>query len=161
MILESTSATQARTVRPGISHPPCLRRSSGPDPAPFSQCPKCCDAAPSLLRPMVWWMESTGSRVCPPTYRGCGESPEPAFLSTFCPNPVLHARVKFVGVRKAQCSGAETNPGQHTHAFLPSSTLGMTVCMLRKHPSLTHALSPSLVFLGRCSLSEPHPSSVC
>lgn len=33
VILESTSATQAKMVRPEISHPSCLRCHSGPDPA--------------------------------------------------------------------------------------------------------------------------------
>lgn len=98
VILESTSATQAKMVRPGISHPSsCLRCSSGPDPTSLSQCPKCCAAALSLLRPMVWWMESTDSQGYPPTFRGFGEHPQSAFISSFCPSPMLHARVTFVG----------------------------------------------------------------
>lgn len=106
VILESISATQAKMVRPGISHPSCLRCSSGPDPAPFSQCPKCCAAALSLLRPMVWWMESTGSQACPPTSRGFGEHSQPAFTSTLCPSPMLHAGSHLLGAGKAQCNGA-------------------------------------------------------
>lgn len=71
--------------------------SSGPDPAPLSQCPKCYAAALSLLRPMVWWMESTGSQACPPTSRGFGEHPQPAFISNFCPSSMLQARVTCFG----------------------------------------------------------------
>lgn len=39
VILESTSATQARMVRPGTSHPCCLRCSSGPHCAPSPSAP--------------------------------------------------------------------------------------------------------------------------
>lgn len=105
VILESISATQAKMVRPGISHPSCLRCGSGPDPAPFSQCPKCCAVALSLSRPTVWWMESTVSQACPPTSRGFGEHSQPAFLSTTCPSPVLHAGSHLWGAREAQCNG--------------------------------------------------------
>lgn len=105
VILESTSATQARMVRPGISHPSCLSCSSGPDTASFSQCPKCCDAALSSLRPMVWWMESTGSQACPPTSRGFGEHTQPTYISTSVPALCYMSGSYLLGVRKAWCNG--------------------------------------------------------
>lgn len=90
--LESISATQARMVRPQTTtplHPSYLGYDLlGPDLAAFSQCPKCCAAALSLLRPMGWWMESTGSQACPPTSRGYGEVLNQCFpLSSICQAP--------------------------------------------------------------------------
>lgn len=83
--LESTSVTQARMVR---SRPICIAHPSHPgfdlaipDPTAFSQCPRCFAVALSLLRPMVWWMESTDSQACHPISRGYGEGP-PSILSS-------------------------------------------------------------------------------
>lgn len=86
MTLESTSVTQARTVR---SRPICVAHLSYPgfdlpipDLTAFSQCPRCFAVALSLLRPMGWWMESTDSQACHPISRGYGEGPPPTLPST-------------------------------------------------------------------------------
>lgn len=46
MILESTSATQAKTVRPGVSHPSCLTHDAAlaltPPSLPVPQVLRCC-----------------------------------------------------------------------------------------------------------------------
>lgn len=132
--LESTSATQARMVRPATSHPCCLRRSSGPDPAPSSQCPRCCAAALSSSRPTVWWMGSTGSRACPPTSRGFGARPQPDLLALSVPALCCMLGSHLLAVRKAQCNGDWRLPqrggsqlrleGQSKHGILRGSAPG-------------------------------------
>lgn len=60
------------------AHPPHPSHQGCGPPSPdlaFSQCPRCCAAAPSSLRPTGWWMGSTGYQACLPTSRGFGEGP--------------------------------------------------------------------------------------
>lgn len=98
---------EAQAHLPSPPFPPGIQ-SPNPDPTVFSQCPRCFAAALSLLRPMGWWMESTGSQACHPISRGYGEGlpPTPSLhkhlLSIFSPGPVPCAGdTEFLGVRRA------------------------------------------------------------